>query len=86
MQLAITRLTGTDMRLHALLWDLADRWGRVAPDGVVLTLPLTHETLGRLARGGRPAVSAALKTLAERDLVHRRPDGSWLLRGEPPAR
>jgi CRP/FNR family cyclic AMP-dependent transcriptional regulator len=84
MHLAITCLIGTDLRLHVLFWHLADRFGRVERDGVVVPLALTHETLGRLVRGRRQAISAALRTLAERDLVHRRTDGSWLLLGGPP--
>lgn len=84
MHLAITCITGTDVRLHVLFWHLADRWGNVTSDGTVVPLQLTHETLGRLARGGRPSISAALKRLGERDLVERRRDGSWLLRGGPP--
>lgn len=84
MHLAITCITGTDVRLHVLFWHLADRWGQVTPEGVVVPLRLTHETLGRLVRGRRPAISTALKALAERDAVHRREDGSWLLRGDPP--
>lgn len=84
MHLAITCLTGTDIRLHVLFWHLADRFGRVERDGVALPLRLTHDTLGRLVRGRRPAVSTALKSLAERDRVHRRPDGTWLLVGGPP--
>jgi CRP-like cAMP-binding protein len=85
MQLAITFVTGTDVRLHALLWHLADRWGRVEPAGVVLPVPLSHERLARLVRGRRPAISQGLKALTEQGLVERRPDGSWLLRGGPPA-
>jgi CRP/FNR family transcriptional regulator, cyclic AMP receptor protein len=84
LQLAIVHLTGTDARLHALLWHLADRWGRVEPDGVVLSLRLSHERLTRLVRGRRPAISQGLKQLAERGLVVRRADGTWLLRGDPP--
>ena len=84
MQLAITFVTGTDVRLHALFWHLADRWGRVERDGVVVSLPFSHERLARLVRGRRPAISHGLKRLAERDLVIRRPDGAWLLRGGPP--
>jgi CRP/FNR family cyclic AMP-dependent transcriptional regulator len=84
MHLAITCITGTDLRLHVLFWHLADRWGRVTPEGTVVPLRLTHETLGRLVRGRRPGISAGLKRLVERDAVHRREDGSWLLRGGPP--
>jgi CRP/FNR family cyclic AMP-dependent transcriptional regulator len=84
MHLAITCITGTELRVHVVLWHLADRFGHVTPDGVVVPLRLTHETLGRLVRGRRPAISTALKRLAARGAVHRRDDGSWLLCGGPP--
>ena len=84
MQMAIVHLKGTDARLHALLWHLADRWGRVEPEGVVLPLRLSHERLARLVRGRRPAISHGLKRLAQSELVVRREDGAWLLLGGPP--
>ena len=37
---AIAHLTRVDDRLLALLWCLAERWGRVAPGGVVVSLRL----------------------------------------------
>jgi len=77
--LAINGRPRVDNRLLALLWHMADRWGRVTPAGVVLPLPLTHDLLARLVGAGRPTVSSALTTLAERRLAERRPDSSWLL-------
>lgn len=65
IQLAIACLTGVKVRVHVALWHLADRWGRVERDGVVVPLPLTHETIGRLVRTRRPSVSTALKQLSE---------------------
>lgn len=85
IQLAITCLTGVEVRLQVALWHLADRWGRVERDGVVVNLPLTHETLGRLVRTRRPSVTTALTRLSERRLVTRRDDGAWVLHGEPPS-
>jgi CRP/FNR family transcriptional regulator, cyclic AMP receptor protein len=81
---AISQLTRVDRRLLALLWHLAERWGRVAGDGVVVPLALTHRILGQLVGARRPTVSTALGELAERGELVRRPDGSWLLRGDPP--
>ena len=81
---AISQLTRVDRRLKALFWHLAERWGRVAGDGVVVPLALTHRILGQLVGARRPTVSTALSELAERGELVRRPDGSWLLRGEPP--
>ncbi len=84
IHLAITCLTGVDVRLHVLFWHLADRWGKVTPDGVVMDLPLTHQVLGRLIRSRRPAVTTALGQLAERGVLLRTDGLRWLLRGEPP--
>ena len=80
---AISQLTRVDRRLKALFWHLAERWGRVSGDGVVVPLALTHRILGQLVGARRPTVSTALANLAERGELVRRPDGSWLLRGEP---
>src|SRR3954466_9039258 len=81
---AISQLTRVDRRLKALFWHLAERWGRVSGDGVVVPLALTHRILGQLVGARRPTVSTALSELAEREELIRRPDGSWLLRGDPP--
>lgn len=81
---ATSHMTRVDARLELLFWGLADRWGRVAPEGVVLELPLTHHVLGRLVGAQRPSVTTALSDLARRGLVERRDDGAWILRGEPP--
>ena len=78
--LAALQLSRIDDRLESVLWQLADRWGKVTPDGVVLPLRLTHELLGRLTAAKRPTVSVALAALAESGAVIRRTDGSWLLR------
>src|ERR1044072_5721776 len=80
--LAISQLTRGDRRLKALFWHLAERWGRVSGDGVVVPLALTHRILGQLVGARRPTVSTALSELAEREELVRRPDGSWLLRGD----
>ncbi|HEY4280776.1 MAG TPA: helix-turn-helix domain-containing protein [Conexibacter sp.] len=89
MELATTQatshLTRVDARLELLFWGLADRWGRVGPDGVVLELPLTHQVLGRLVGAQRPSVTTALSDLARRNMIERRDDGAWILLGEPPA-
>src|SRR3954449_13620950 len=81
---AISQLTRVDRRLKALFWHLAERWGRVSGDGVIVPLALTHRILGQLVGARRPTVSTALSELAEREELTRRPDGSWLLKGDPP--
>src|SRR3954466_4030793 len=81
---AIAHLTRVDDRLLALLWCLAERWGRVAPGGVVVSLRLPHRTLAGMVGARRPAVTTALGQLISRGEIERRTDGGWLLRGEPP--
>jgi CRP/FNR family transcriptional regulator, cyclic AMP receptor protein len=81
---AISQLTRVDRRLKALFWHLAERWGRVSGDGVIVPLALTHRILGQLVGARRPTVSTALSDLADRGELVRRADGSWLLRGDPP--
>jgi CRP/FNR family cyclic AMP-dependent transcriptional regulator len=79
---ALCQLPRVADRVHALLWFLAERWGRVTAQGVILPLKLTHGTVGQLVGAKRPTVSLAVKELAAADRVHRRRDGAWLLQQE----
>jgi hypothetical protein len=72
-------------RILLILWHLADRWGRVSTQGVIVPLPLTHRLLARIDGAHRPSVTGAISRLTERGAIRRRADGSWLLCGEPPA-
>jgi CRP/FNR family cyclic AMP-dependent transcriptional regulator len=81
---AIAHLTRVDDRLLALLWCLAERWGRVLPDGVLVSLRLSHRTLAGMVGARRPSVTTALGQLMARGDVERRVDGEWLLRGDAP--
>ena len=67
-----------DGRLLALLWALADRWGRVTPEGVLVPLGLTHATIAELVGARRPSVSTALGELARRGVL-RRVSAGWQL-------
>jgi CRP/FNR family transcriptional regulator, cyclic AMP receptor protein len=82
---AIAHLTRVDDRLLALLWCLAERWGRVVPGGVLVSLRLSHRTLAGMIGARRPSVTTALGQLMARGELERRPDGEWLLRGSAPA-
>ena len=84
-QLAVSGLTRADLRLLTVLWNLADRWGKVTPEGVALPLQLTHRVLGRLVAVRRPSVTTHLGHLRERGLVTQRRGRGWMLHGEPPA-
>ena len=81
---SISHLVRIEDRLLLLFWHMADRWGRVSPDGVRLDLPLTHATLALMVGAERPSVSSALGRLAERGLIARLESGGWRLRGLVP--
>lgn len=82
--LAVTHLKRVESRLLVVLWHFADRWGRVSPQGVTVPLRLTHQMLAGVVGAQRPSVTTALGNLRRNGLVERRPDGTWLLRGDPP--
>jgi CRP-like cAMP-binding protein len=79
---AICQLPRVDRRILALLWQLAERWGRVTPFGVEVPLKLTHESLGRLVGAQRPTVTLALHELAAEGTLTRGREGNWLLSAE----
>jgi CRP/FNR family transcriptional regulator, cyclic AMP receptor protein len=83
INMAIVGHARVDVRIHMLLWHLADRWGSAHPGGTILPLPLTHAVLAELVAARRPTVSTALAGLARNGLVNATRDG-WLLAGEPP--
>jgi CRP-like cAMP-binding protein len=80
---AVSQLNRVDRRLLVLFWHLAERWGRVAPDGIAVPLVLSHRLIGELIGARRPTVSTALAELARDGQLVRRDDGTWLLTGEP---
>lgn len=90
LRLAIFETKRIEDRLLLLLWHLADRWGRVHPDGVHLPLRLTHDVLGQMVGAHRSSVTTALNRLVHKGAVARGLDGTWILRGpidaqfEPP--
>jgi CRP/FNR family cyclic AMP-dependent transcriptional regulator len=83
LQLVIAEQPRVDQRLLSLFWHLSERFGHVNSDGIILSLSLTHEALGRMIGARRPTVTLALKTLADRGAIVRRADRSWLVRERP---
>jgi CRP-like cAMP-binding protein len=81
-QRAISQLPRVELRIRALLWHLAERWGRMTSSGVIVPLELTHGALGHLVGARRPTVTLALSELAREGAVVRREDGAWLLSPE----
>jgi CRP/FNR family transcriptional regulator, cyclic AMP receptor protein len=82
-QLVICQLPRVDQRLLALMWLLAESWGRVTPSGTALPLKLTHDALGALIGARRPTVTLALRELTDRGALVRQEEG-WLLLELPP--
>ena len=76
---AALHLPGVEHRIVAVLWQLAERFGRVRNDGVLVPLPLTHQLIGQLVGAQRPTVSLALKHLSGAGHVTRTGDAGWLL-------
>jgi len=81
---AIVQLNRVDRRLLACLWQLAERWGRVTTEGVLIPLTLSHLALANLVAARRPKSSFCLGELARSGELARRPDGTWLLTGRQP--
>jgi CRP/FNR family transcriptional regulator, cyclic AMP receptor protein len=80
-QLVVAQWPSVDERLVATLEMLAERWGVVTTDGIVLPDFLTHSVLAPLVGARRPSVTTSLKRLSEAGSVRRRPDGRWILGG-----
>jgi hypothetical protein len=84
VSLAISHHQRVDERLLLTLWHLAERWGKVGPDGISVPLPLPHQRLAELVGAHRPAVTSAMGELTRTGAVSRRADRTWLLHGAPP--
>jgi CRP/FNR family transcriptional regulator, cyclic AMP receptor protein len=81
---ALLQLSPVETRLLVLFWHLAERWGRVTPDGISVRLRMSHQLLGQLVGCRRSSVTTALHRVNDSGMVIRRSDGTWLLRGSPP--
>ena len=82
--MAIAHVRHAESRLLLLLWHLAERWGRVTRDGVLLPMRLTHRTIGHLIGAQRPTVTLAVGQLVATGAI-RGPEagGGWLLCARP---
>jgi hypothetical protein len=85
LHLAVCHIVGLDKRLETMLWHLAERWGRVGKDGVIVPLRFSHEFLAKLVGVRRPSVTSAISRLRQEGVLERRSDGFWLLHGRAPA-
>ena len=79
MHLAMLHLPRVEDRLIALFSDLAERFGHIAADGILIDLPLTHEIIGGLVASRRPTVTLALQQLASNGMIARLEGDRWKL-------
>jgi CRP/FNR family transcriptional regulator, cyclic AMP receptor protein len=80
LRTAIMALPRVEQRILGIFWQLAERWGTVRSEGVVVELAITHELIGQLIGAQRPTVSLALRELAADGLLQRTSRGAWMLR------
>jgi CRP/FNR family cyclic AMP-dependent transcriptional regulator len=79
MHLAMLHEPRAEDRVIALFADLAERFGHVTADGILIALPLSHEIIGRLVGSRRPTVTIALQQLAADGVLERLEDNRWKL-------
>jgi CRP/FNR family transcriptional regulator, cyclic AMP receptor protein len=79
MHLAILHIARADDRVLALFSDLAERFGQVTSDGIVIDVELTHDLIGQLIGSRRPTVSAALEQLSTTERLTRTSNDRWIL-------
>lgn len=83
LHVAIHCIRRVDVSLVVLFSHLADRFGKVTPSGITLEIGLTQGDLAKLVGATRQSVSGALGQLAEREVLVRLADRSWLLKADP---
>jgi CRP/FNR family transcriptional regulator, cyclic AMP receptor protein len=86
LRLLIHQVVRIDDRVLLSLWGMAERFGRVTKDGILIPVPINHTMMARLVGAQRPTVSQAVGELVRRGEVQRLEDGGWLLTGAFPER
>lgn len=79
LRLAIAQEPRLSVRLHYMLWQLADRFGEAQADGIVMRVPLCHVLVAWLVGARRPAISRAINELERAGQLAHRIDGTWWL-------
>jgi hypothetical protein len=82
LRLLVQQVVRIDERILLTLWGLAERFGKVTPEGVLVPVPLNHTMLAGLVGAHRPSVSHALSDLTQRGALQRVDAGGWLLHGD----
>jgi len=81
--LAILNQPRVERRLLVALWQMADRWGVVRSDGVLVPTRLPHSVLAEVLAARRPTVTTALGSLQAAGQISQS-DRGWVLHGGPP--
>lgn len=76
---AIPQIRRADDRLRMLFRELAARWGKVTPDGILVPLPLTNQLVAELVCLRRPTASSTMTRLARTGEIVRRPGRGFLV-------
>jgi CRP-like cAMP-binding protein len=85
LQAALHQTRRVEDRVLLALWHFAGRWGRVGPEGRIVSLPnVTGELLARFVGARRQSVSTAIGHLASSGQLKRLPGGTLVLPQEPP--
>jgi len=79
MHLAMLHQPRVEDRVLALFADLAERFGHVTAEGVLIDLQLTHDVIGGLVASRRPTVTLALHKLASDGQLERLDANRWKL-------
>ena len=72
-------LPRSEHRVLLTLWLLADRCGRMTPQGIVLPLDFTHDCLSQMTAARRPTVTLALRALEASGCLARTEEGHLIL-------
>jgi CRP-like cAMP-binding protein len=85
LQSALHQTKTVEDRVLLALWHFAGRWGRVGPEGRMVSLPnITGELLARFVGARRQSVSTAISQLTATGAIKRSPGGVLILPREPP--
>jgi CRP-like cAMP-binding protein len=66
-------------RVELMLWLLADQFGSVTPEGLLVRLPFTHTQLGEIVGAKRSTVTLAIRHLVAEDRLRIPGRNEWLL-------
>ena len=79
VQASILSCSRVDDRLELMLWRLAEQFGSMTREGLLVRLPFTHQQLAEMIAARRSTVSLAVSRLVAEDRLRRPGRNQWLL-------